>query len=52
MDAFREAEAKGLGVVSLGTKMIDPPVVERARRLLAEAVALGLVPEENGGDGP
>ncbi len=28
--AFREAEAKGLGVVSLGSKMIDPPVVKRA----------------------
>jgi len=28
--AFREAEARGLGVVSLGSKMIDPPVVKRA----------------------
>jgi len=28
--AFKEAEAKGLGVVSLGSKMIDPPVVKRA----------------------
>ena len=28
--AFREAEEKGLGVVSLGSKMIDPPVVKRA----------------------
>lgn len=28
--AYKEAEAKGLGVVSLGSKMIDPPVVKRA----------------------
>ncbi len=28
--AFKDAEAKGLGVVSLGSKMIDPPVVKRA----------------------
>lgn len=45
VDAFRDARARGLGVVSLGTKMIDPPVVERARRLLDEAMELGLVPE-------
>lgn len=43
--AFREAEAKGLGVVSLGSKMIDPPVVLRARRLVDRARAMGLVPE-------
>jgi len=28
--AFEEAEKKGLGVVSLGSKMIDPPIVKRA----------------------
>ena len=28
--AFEAAEKKGLGVVSLGSKMIDPPVVKRA----------------------
>lgn len=28
--AFEDAEKKGLGVVSLGSKMIDPPVVKRA----------------------
>jgi citrate lyase subunit beta/citryl-CoA lyase len=39
--AFKEAEEKGLGVVSLGSKMIDPPVVKRALRVvkLAEALA-------------
>lgn len=33
--AFQEAEKKGLGVVSLGSKMIDPPVVKRAQRILS-----------------
>lgn len=35
VDAFNEAEKKGLGVVSLGSKMIDPPVVKRAQRILS-----------------
>lgn len=34
VEAFNEAEKKGLGVVSLGSKMIDPPVVKRAIRTL------------------
>lgn len=38
--AFKEAEAKGLGVVSLGSKMIDPPVVKRALRIVKLAEAL------------
>lgn len=32
--AFRDAEARGQGVVSLGSKMIDAPVVLRALRLV------------------
>ena len=40
--AFEEAEAKGLGVVSLGSKMIDPPVVKRAQRVVKLAAALGM----------
>ncbi len=32
--AFEEAEAKGLGVVSLGSKMIDAPVVKRAHHVI------------------
>ncbi len=32
--AFEEAEKKGLGVVSLGSKMIDPPVVKRAQKTI------------------
>jgi citrate lyase subunit beta / citryl-CoA lyase len=47
VEAFRDAEARGLGVVSLGSKMIDPPVVLRARRLIERARATGLL---NGGD--
>ena len=35
--AFEEAQQRGLGVVSLGSKMIDPPVVERAKKLVARA---------------
>jgi citrate lyase subunit beta/citryl-CoA lyase len=44
--AFREAENKGLGVVSIGSKMIDPPVVNRARRIIDLAEKLGLLPDE------
>ena len=43
--AFDEAKAKGLGVVSLGTRMIDPPVVLRAQRTVDLARRAGLVPE-------
>ncbi|CAN0332768.1 unnamed protein product, partial [Phaeothamnion confervicola] len=39
--AFEEASKKGLGVVSLGTKMIDAPVVKRAQRSIDLALALG-----------
>jgi citrate lyase subunit beta/citryl-CoA lyase len=41
--AYDEAQEKGLGVVSLGSKMIDPPVVQRALKLMARAKAMGLV---------
>jgi len=34
VEAFNEAEKKGLSVVSLGSKMIDPPVVKRAQKIL------------------
>ncbi len=32
--AYEEARARGSGVVSLGSKMIDPPVVKRALRIV------------------
>jgi citrate lyase subunit beta / citryl-CoA lyase len=41
--AYNDAQAKGLGVVSLGSKMIDPPVVQRALKLMARAEAMGVV---------
>ena len=43
--AFEEAEARGLGVVSLGTRMVDPPVVLRAQRLAELARRAGLIEE-------
>ncbi|MFZ0913421.1 MAG: aldolase/citrate lyase family protein [Candidatus Korobacteraceae bacterium] len=40
--AFDEAQARGLGVVSLGSKMIDAPVVQRAVKLVARAKKMGI----------
>jgi citrate lyase subunit beta / citryl-CoA lyase len=39
--AFHDAQEQGLGVVSLGTKMIDPPVVKRAEKTISLAIAAG-----------
>ncbi|MBT3231428.1 MAG: HpcH/HpaI aldolase/citrate lyase family protein [Calditrichaeota bacterium] len=41
--AFENAERKGLGVVSLGSKMIDPPVVKRALNTINMAESLGIL---------
>jgi len=41
--AFEEAQANGLSVVSLGTRMIDPPVVLRAQRVVAMARRVGKI---------
>lgn len=41
VNAFHEAADKGLGVVSLGSKMIDPPVVKRAQRTIDLAIKAG-----------
>lgn len=41
--AFNEAEKKGLGVVALGSKMIDAPVVKRARHTIELAILNGLL---------
>ncbi len=43
--AFEEAEKKGLGVVSLGSKMIDPPVVKRALRIIDLAILNNILDE-------
>lgn len=43
MQAIEEAEARGSGVISLGRKMIDRPVVARAERTLMIAALSGLI---------
>ncbi len=43
--AFEEAEKKGIGVVSLGSKMIDAPIVKRARRTIHSALLNNLLNE-------
>ncbi len=40
--AYEDAQARGLGVVSLGSKMIDAPVVQRALKLVARAKQMGM----------
>ncbi len=49
--AFTEAQAKGLSVVSLGTRMIDPPVVLRAQRVVTAARQAGLIADEGSARG-
>jgi citrate lyase subunit beta/citryl-CoA lyase len=44
--AFEEATAKGLGVVSLGSKMIDAPVVKRALATVDQAILIGRLVED------
>jgi citrate lyase subunit beta/citryl-CoA lyase len=43
IEAIREAERKGSGVISLNGKMIDKPIVIRAERVLDLARAAGIV---------
>src|SRR6266478_6073775 len=40
--AFEQAQQRGVAVVSLGSKMVDPAVVQRALKLVARAKAMGL----------
>lgn len=46
VNAFILATEQGLGVVSLGSKMIDPPVVKRAERTIKLALSMNKL-EEN-----
>lgn len=46
IDAINLAKAQGKGAISLRGKMIDAPIVARAERTIAMAVALGLAREE------
>jgi citrate lyase subunit beta/citryl-CoA lyase len=50
--AFKEAQAQGRNVVSVGSKMIDPPVVARAQRTIAMAEAMGSRVQGSTGSGP
>ncbi len=43
MVAFEQAKKEGKGVISLGTKMIDPPVVKRAETTIKLAISLGIL---------
>jgi len=46
VNAFHKAEEHGLGVVSVGTKMIDPPVVKRHQKIVDLAIKLGFISKE------
>ncbi|WP_250454336.1 CoA ester lyase [Caballeronia sp. ATUFL_M2_KS44] len=46
VQAARDADAQGIGAYVVDGKMIDPPFVERARALVADAARLGLLSEE------
>ena len=45
--AIKEARQRGSGVISVNGKMVDRPVVIRAERIIALAVAAGVLPEED-----
>ena len=46
VNAFHIATEKGFGVVSLGSKMIDPPVVKRAHKTIEQAINAGKLDEK------
>lgn len=48
LEAIKEAEAKGSGVIALDGKMIDKPIVERAIRVLDLASAARIYNKESG----
>ncbi|MEJ5350835.1 MAG: aldolase/citrate lyase family protein [Melioribacteraceae bacterium] len=41
--AFEEAKSKGLAVTTLGSKMIDTPVIKRAQRIINLAIQYGVL---------
>jgi citrate lyase subunit beta/citryl-CoA lyase len=47
---FEEAQKKGLGVVCVGSKMIDAPIVTRAQKLVQRARMTGDLPPETATD--
>ena len=50
LEAIREAEKRGSGVISLNGKMVDKPIVTRAERVLDLAKAAGIAFEEREGE--
>ncbi|MBV9086084.1 MAG: HpcH/HpaI aldolase/citrate lyase family protein, partial [Acidobacteriaceae bacterium] len=44
VEAYEAAKKRGMGVVSLGSKMIDAPVVQRALNVVERARSMGLLP--------
>ncbi len=44
--AYETAKLKGLGVVAIGSKMIDPPVVARAQKIIDLAIRLDLLSDD------
>ena len=46
LPGFFDAVHPQLAVVSVGSKMVDPPVVHRAQKLVARARAMGLAPTD------
>ena len=46
MDAIAEAKAQGKGAIALRGKMIDAPIVNRAKQTIAAAEALGIRKED------
>jgi len=47
IEAIKEAEEKGSGVISLDGKMVDKPIVDRAQRVLVMAKASGILIHED-----
>ena len=47
VEAFRDAESRGLGSVAFGGQLLDKPIVERARSTLAMGEKLGLIARDN-----
>jgi hypothetical protein len=43
LEAMEEAEAEGKGVFSLDGKMVDAPIIQRARQMVALAEKLGMI---------
>lgn len=47
LEAIKEAEAKGSGVIAVNGKMVDRPVVIRAQRTIDLAIASGILKKED-----